>query len=358
MRRALAIAVVLGMAVLVFLGTRQSMEVIELQNQAVDCRERDAKRGIFLATPTCTGERDVGAGPVQISFNAHGYRGPEWAAVPEPGITRVALLGGSNMLAPGLPDALEPGALVQQKLHEMGHDQVEVVNLSVEGHTTSHHAVRLGDTLRDLSPDVVVLLTISDDKVFRDIVLHSYLKFSESGQPIGFESGKESMGSFVFGLIGWSDTLKSYMRTALESFRFLRVAHELRDFDPTVAGPRPWSGVQVMTHRMALKVEKAGAKFIAVRLPMSNPSNRVLQLSDTPWVAKAFARFTPDTTFPSGGFLRGLEKRGHAVVDMVGKVPNPKLRREHFIGETHYLNETGIRWFTRALAQNLEPHLP
>jgi len=357
-RRALIIAMVLMGVALVVLGLSQSMAVVELQNKGVDCRERDAKRGTFRATPTCTGRRDVGAGPVPISFNTHGYRGAEWDAVPAPGTTRVVLLGGSDMVAPGLPDSLEPGILVQEALEEMGHAQVEVLNLSVEGYTTTHHAIRLGDTLRDFAPDVLVLLTITDDKIFRDIVFHRYLKFSESGHPMRLESGKESMGPFVHGLVGWNGTLLRYMRTALESLRVLRVARQFRDFDPAFEGPRPWEDVQLMAHRMGHRAMKSGAKIVFMRLPRRNQSNRVLSHHESPWVAKVFAPFTPGTTFHTGGFLRGLENRGHVAIDMVGQVPSPENRPRHFISNTHYLNERGIRWFTRVLAQNLEPHLP
>lgn len=128
------------------------------------CRTLDEATGLRAYEPRCLGERDGGAGPVAFKINGRGFRGD----APRPGARRVLLLGGTVAWGPGLSDTEEPAAVAEAYLAEAGRTGVDVLNLSVEGFSTTDHAVRLPALLEELQPEMVVLATFTHRGMYKD----------------------------------------------------------------------------------------------------------------------------------------------------------------------------------------------
>jgi hypothetical protein len=86
-----------------------------------------------------------------ISVNRLGYRGPEHAAAPRPGIRRVVMLGDSVTFGTGVSD----GQTFSDRLEAAA--AYEVVNLGVDGYGTDQELIRLESEGFSYQPDDVVL---------------------------------------------------------------------------------------------------------------------------------------------------------------------------------------------------------
>jgi hypothetical protein len=86
-----------------------------------------------------------------ITVNRLGYRGPEHAASPHPGIRRVVMLGDSVTFGTGVSD----GETFSDRLEAAA--AYEVVNLGVDGYGTDQELIRLENEGLSYRPDDVVL---------------------------------------------------------------------------------------------------------------------------------------------------------------------------------------------------------
>lgn len=93
----------------------------------------------------------------EIRINRRGYRGRSFD-IPKPeGRVRIVVLGGSAGFDVYAPEGRDWPRLVEAGLHELGHDDVEVVNASTPAHATFDSLGRLYAEIWMLDPDYVVV---------------------------------------------------------------------------------------------------------------------------------------------------------------------------------------------------------
>ena len=98
-------------------------------------------------------------GPVTISFNQYGFRGPELASVSKPADTlRVFCVGGSTTACLNLDDADTWPAQLQRMLAERFPDRrIEVVNCGVNAETTRGDINMIAHRVLPFAPDLVIM---------------------------------------------------------------------------------------------------------------------------------------------------------------------------------------------------------
>lgn len=153
----------LALIVCVALLVGESAEIVQVRTGS-ECRIEDEKTGLRGYEPGCSGRRDIGDGPVRFSINNRGFRGD----APRPGTRRVLLLGGTLTFGPGIPDAKELSVVTEGYLERSLREGVDVLNLSVEGYSTTHHAIRLEEYIRRFVPELIVLSTFTRRGMYRD----------------------------------------------------------------------------------------------------------------------------------------------------------------------------------------------
>ena len=90
-------------------------------------------------------------------INSRGYRGEEFA-IPKPaGTTRIVLLGGSAVFDIYAKVGEDWPNLVETKLHEIGHSNIEIINAATPGHATWDSLGRLYGEIWMFEPDYVVV---------------------------------------------------------------------------------------------------------------------------------------------------------------------------------------------------------
>lgn len=90
--------------------------------------------------------------------NALGFRGDE-IVMPKPhGEFRIVCMGGSTTYTSFVEDYTKSyPALLQQKLHEAGYENITVVNAGAEGYTTWESLASLQFRVLDLEPDIIIV---------------------------------------------------------------------------------------------------------------------------------------------------------------------------------------------------------
>ena len=121
----------------------------------------------------------------EISYNTHGYRGPDRAYEKPQGMRRVVVLGDS------FTDGSEVGdeELFTWKL-EQALSNVEVINLGVYGYQTAQEFVTLEQRGLRYSPDAVVLMVVPNDLPGNVVALEAFApapRFMLAGDSIAFE---------------------------------------------------------------------------------------------------------------------------------------------------------------------------
>lgn len=335
--RRLALVMVVAAAALFCAGAlqmRETAEVVAALDAAYPCRSVHDRYHILVYRRDCTGTRDLGEGPVDLHFGGHGFRGDPPG--PKQG-RRLALLGGSTSVGPGLSDEERPAA----QLQEFFGDDLEVIDLSVEGYTTVHHLIRLPEYRQRFQPDILVFDTLSRQKLFRDRVLMEYLVADDDGRPLRLKSPRESWGP-LDALLG--DDLRPLARTTLESLRHQRVSRA-HSSDP-----------EQVVHDVAALLEQvrgwAGGDrvfFVWDKTDLSN--DRMVGVHERDAPAGALARLSPRLVVPAD--------EAHAVlkaydIPMVGLTePDAALRFEG----TPYYRPEGARKRMFSLGKNLEKKL-
>ena len=102
------------------------------------------------------------ASDVAVFISSNGYRGPAFAVRKPAQTKRIIVLGGSAVFDHGAPDRNPEkfGSwphLLEDRLHEEGFENVEVINAGIPGHATSDSLGRLVTQLWMYSPDFVLV---------------------------------------------------------------------------------------------------------------------------------------------------------------------------------------------------------
>lgn len=320
------------------LQMRENAAVVAALDQAYPCRELDTETRILEMKGRCEATRDVGEGPVRIRFNGDGFRG---RSAERKTVQRIGLLGGSTSVGPGLTDEERPAAQLQEALG----DDVEVIDLSVEGYTTIHHLIRLDEYADRFHLDVVLFDTLSRQKVFRDRVLMEYVVYSDvDGRPLRLLTPRAAWGGLVDFFI--SDDLHPLARTTLESFRHQRLSRRYAD-DPE----QLLHDVAPLYENARVLAEKRELRLFFVWDKSDITNDRMVGVNEVRAQADRMSRWTPSFSIPGD--------EAHAVlktydIPMVGLTePDAALR---FSGSIYYRPE-GARKRMFSLAKNLQKKL-
>jgi lysophospholipase L1-like esterase len=144
----------------------------------------------------------------QLFINELGFRGPSFMPRKPEGIQRIAIFGGSSVFdanSKDYPDNIgrDWPHRVERFLRQMGHAQVEIINVGVPGYATFDSLGRLYSQVWMYEPDFVLLYNgWNDVKYFRLItpeepLLSHFKPLPENGNPFIYYSG-------------WLDRLLSY----------------------------------------------------------------------------------------------------------------------------------------------------
>jgi len=97
-------------------------------------------------------------GEIFIRINSLGMRDRERTVAPQPGVTRIALLGDSLVAAEEVPLEKTIGQVLEVKLQSALGRPVEVLNFGVGGYTLSQEFLLLQNRVWDFRPDIVLLI--------------------------------------------------------------------------------------------------------------------------------------------------------------------------------------------------------
>lgn len=132
-----------------------------------DAASEPASFGRILALPPRALQTDSSPHrpTIQVTTNAHGFRGPDFAERPAPGTTRVVLIGDSFVFGSGVewPDTL--GEALRRELARQAPGRAfELINLGIPGDNLPSHVEVYDEAVRALHPAQVVLcLTLPND---------------------------------------------------------------------------------------------------------------------------------------------------------------------------------------------------
>ncbi len=340
-----AATVVVALAGLVFsagfLQLGPSQEVVTALNTDWSCRSRDPETGVQIYQPGCKGTRDVGLGEIPISLNQAGFRGTP----PTKGTNKVLLLGGSTLFGPGLGNKWEPAGLLEEAFAAQGRE-VDVLNLSVEGYTTTQHAIRFRDYLDKHKPKLVVLDTLSNHKMFLDLVLRQALVTNNAGHPKRLHSPSHVWGSRIDGWL--PQGLRSWARTLVTSTWSLQTARQLEDLSPEEVAEvlASWQS-ELMEGPLAL-ARKRGIGVALIWNGEGVANLRTLRVRESAAPARALSELTPQLDVPADVVTAALQAQTLPMV-MPSRLPGDE-ESDLFLGDTPYYSAKGMKRYTRSLA--------
>ena len=137
-------------------GFRLFGEAVGIDVELIENYERFVSKGGLLFEPRA--HTVFTRRPNTWSSNSMGFRGPEWTLEKEPGVTRIACLGGSTTEGgnPEGPEGRYPVQLEMQ-LQERTGAQFEVMNFGMSGWTTAESLILWFLTVQDYDPDLVIV---------------------------------------------------------------------------------------------------------------------------------------------------------------------------------------------------------
>ncbi|GEM_PF-5920495 len=340
-----AAAVVVALAALVFaVGLSQlgpSQEVVSALNTDWSCRSSDPETGVQVYEAGCKGTRDVGLGKVSMSVNRAGFRGEP----PRRGSRKVLLMGGSTLFGPGLGNRLEPAGLLEAALAEQGRD-LDVLNLSVEGYTTTQHAIRFRAVLDQYKPTLVVLDTLSNHKMFLDLVLRQALVTNDAGLPKRLQSPSRVWGSTINAWL--PQGVRAWARTLVTSSWSLQTARALGDLTPEqVAAELAGWQAALMAEPLAL-ARKRGVHVLMIWNGEGVANLRTLRVRESAAPARALSELTPQLDVPADTVTAALKAEKLPLL-MPSRLPDAQ-EPDLFLGDTPYYSAKGMKRFSRSVA--------
>lgn len=340
--------VVVALAVVIAgIGVTQlgpSQEVVTALNTDWSCRGRDAETGVATYEPGCKGTRDVGLGKVAVHINGAGFRGEP----PRKNSPKVLLLGGSTLFGPGLGNKWEPGGLLEAALADQDR-QIDVLNLSVEGYTTTQHAIRFKYYLDKFKPELVVLDTLSNHKMFLDLILRRALVRSDDGRPHRLHSPSHLWGPRIDGWLPRG--LRAWARTLVTSSWSLRTSRELEGLDAgqTANALAGWQR-ELMAGPLALAEEK-GIPVVMLWDGDAVANLRTLRVQEAAAPARALSELTPQVDVTADVMTAALKAQRLPLI-MPSRLPQD-ADDEFFLGDSPYYSTRGMKRYTRSLAMAL-----
>lgn len=318
----------------------------------MSCLKYSQKFHIYLTIPNCEGSRDLGAGPVPFSTNQAGYWGHDYTHYPRKGVTRIALLGGSQQIAPGLPRTADPAFFIERKLANLGVDRVEVVNFSLEGFTTIHQALILDRVFR-FHPDILVLDTITGYKPFRDYWLSKLAKF-EGVKPVSIEPFAESVPKWLY---SWALNIKA-IRGFLSQLETLYLesssTREIKN-SPQIAEAyfRPTLNLLKFIKDRA---RQEGAQVFVVWDGGDFDNKSAVRKNDVKLAVTVSSALVEPIRIPAAEAKSILLNEGFEILNIEKDIPRSD-ERSFFLGDSYYYSIGGAKQYALGVANALAPLL-
>jgi hypothetical protein len=186
----------------------------------------------------------------QLRINQRGFRGPEVAASPAAGTTRVAVIGDSELFGALLLEEETFPAQLQTALERRNGSAYEVLNFGVPGYTTLQELRMLTQRALPLQPSDVVLLYVFNDPIIESVVTLPGVSQADRSYLISFL--KWFVRSYA---PGFNPELATHHGKGRVDF--YNELHEGESFEP----------VAKALQTMAREVTKAGARFWLVISP-------------------------------------------------------------------------------------------
>jgi hypothetical protein len=351
-RLALAACVLLAAGIVTQL-LRHS-DVVEHGYEDVSCRRFLPEGLMGTAMPNCDGTRDLGEGPVPIHFNSRGFRDTEHSPFPPKGTFRVALLGASVHVAPGLPEEANPARLIEARLAELGLGSVEVMNFSVEGFATIHHLANFHRYLT-AHPHLVLVDTLDGNKPFRDLFLQS---FENPEAPLGsFHPFRSAESLLPYGL-KWISKWKAPLRFYLHLKQVAAQLEATRELQK--AGTKEAQAKLLLGHSLDIvnEMKRQGRKYgadIAILWHGEPLTNTVaLRQNESTVLAQIHGPLLAPISVPAPAALAALGATGMLVADISAKLPSPGDRRL-YLGASYYYSRAGMERYAQAVAEAIAP---
>jgi hypothetical protein len=328
-------------------------EVLELINSNMSCRHYDSRIGFVRMKANCDGVRNIGEGDVPLHINSQGFHEREFGLRPKPGIKRVLLLGGSNLTGIGLSSDSNPSLLIENDLKKMGFPKVEVLNFSIEGYTTTQHALLIKYYLDTYLPDIVILHTTGDYKIFRDAVMYKYLKLNYAGTNfVKLRTFKEIMPSWLFAIVSYNQTVESYLRTILEAYRHfflswqIKMAKDEKSKRELILYP-----TLSLLKKIHSQCKKRNVSLFLIFDGIESNNKSSMRLIEKPLIYKLLRPFIPNQKITTDEMRMGFLSAGVPVFDLTDALPRES--RKYYIKDTKYYSKLGMEIFSEEMARKL-----
>lgn len=340
--------------IFLFAKIRQNERIIALDNDDWSCRTMDYDVGFILIEKSCQGSRDLGEGPIPIQFNSHGLRGPEFAPPSNKGKPRIALMGGSMLTGPGLPESHNPAVLLESKLRQLGFPEAEVINVSVEGYTTTHQTVFFRRTLSKFQPDIVILDTFNSFKPFRDYSIEYRVVKDSSGEPLRLRTSREEKALLNRIL---PNAVNRHIFLANHTFHYLEASRRVANIEDEIGRAKEVLRPTIAyLHFMEEFAKLQGVRIFLMHTGEAISNRREVGLNDSPWVIYLTSLLLKPFEIPGSAVKQVLSEEGFQVLNVAGEF-SAKDDRRFYIADTYYFSEEGMSRHMDNLATELSARL-
>jgi hypothetical protein len=332
-------------------------EVIHaMKNAIAECVTMGPK-GMHVFTPDCSG-RNLRAGVYyRVHYNKLGLRDKNFPRKAPKGVTRILILGSSDLTGPGLGPEMTPPKRTEAHLRKKGR-KVEVINASSDAYFATLNAIRLPEYLEAYSPQVVAYFLSPRAEVFGDAMHARRLVLDAQGYPERLLEEENPVPDWIADQL--SEESAANLRRAAYTFHIHKARIALSK-EATVALSEgqgvPGVFTSTISSILAMKkrAEALGAKFVLI-VRGKNMSNRMNISHDQDFrIASFMDRFAPNLQAPTDRLFEELAKSGvtaHFVDHMKLSAPgltlngdyHPNEKGSDMMGEemAKIMNESGL----------------
>lgn len=308
----------------------------------------------FARIPGCKGRGYVGSHEAEFSYNSLGLRDKDYPSYPAPGVTRILMLDGSVLSGSGLEEPVSPVRLIEKELRAAGASSVEVINGAVEGFSTVENAIKFEKFVNAYHPQVVILYSISQFKMFNDLVMNEYLIRNENGDPVRLWSPRSLISSF------FQVRSRPLLRVVVNTFEFYeraKVSWRLSQLQGRERSDRFQSATLDVLEWMRNRAKGAGVKFFVLWDGMDANSDIFLQQVHSEVLFRLLGPFVPKVSVEAAELERELQRRGIDTLSIAAEY-KATFHDGYYLPGDHHWNELGAATFAKMSARRIIERLP
>lgn len=327
------------------------------KNATQACVMPDRDLGI-RRKPGCAGEVSRAGSTVTMSYNAHGLRDKDYPRAAPPGVTRILVIGGSLMTAPGVEENDDPPRAFERALRRRGL-RVEVVNASGEGYSGWQNAARLQEYLDAYAPKVVVY-HLAAHYIFNDRALWDDLRL-EGGEIRGRLPALRMLPKKMLPLFRNARFIPFMARVYREQWGRIRASRE-------IAAEAPDQGLEDLMRptlaelaQMNSACRAAGARLFVVYDEDAATADQYLLITGPSWPGRlAQWLWIRSLRFDGGGVAKRISdegaRLGYTLLSIAAERPALQDPANLLPSDYHW-NTRGAGIFGEAAARALAPSL-